>query len=172
MMKINHQFDWLWNESFCMQLQLLTRRRCCLLTLTLKGYSRALPGFKRLNELVAQSNAKTSLQTPMQKKCCVLFTVHQWPSAFSLAVAKCVEGEVNSASLPPPDKWMWKVMSRGGKVQDMKEVHLCSPQAARPLDLWLGGGHTDHRQPAGVVASLQSRSLAPHYNNSREVEEG
>lgn len=42
-------------------------------------------------------------------------------------------------------------------------------QAPGPLT---GAGHTDHRQPAGVVASLQSRSLAPHYNNSREVEEG
>lgn len=43
-----------------------------------------------------------------------------------------------SASPPPPGKWMREVMSGEGRVQDMKEVDLFSPQAARPLDLSLG----------------------------------
>lgn len=34
-------------------------------------------------------------------------------------------------------------------------------QASGPLC----GGHTDHRQAAAVVAALQSRTQAPHYNN-------
>lgn len=50
-------------------------------------------------------------------------------------------------------------MSGQGRVQDMKEVDLCSPQAARAPGP-LSGGHTDQRQPAAAGAASQSRALA------------
>ena len=50
-------------------------------------------------------------------------------------------------------------MSGEGRVQDMKEFDLCSPQAARAPGP-LSGGHTDQRQPAAAGAASQSRALA------------
>lgn len=56
----------------------------------------------------------------------------------------------------------------------MKEVGLCSPQAARLLNPRLGGRVTLIADSLllAVVAALQSRTLAPHYNNITDGEEG
>lgn len=50
-------------------------------------------------------------------------------------------------------------MSGEGRVQDMKEVDLCSPAGSQTPGP-LSGGHTDQRQPAGAAAASQTRTLA------------
>lgn len=68
-------------------------------------------------------------------------------------------------------------MSRGGRVQDTKEVGLCSPQATRLRDPRLGAGEAGVTLITAslllaVVAASQSRTLAPHYNSITNGEEG
>lgn len=150
-----------------MQLQQLS----CLLTLVLKGCNGELPGSVQPKLLSAQNNGKDVMAAQRHS---ALFTAHQWPSLFFKAVCKHAEQEAYPASPQAPDKWMWWVMSRKGRVQDTKEVGLCSPQAARLLDPRLGGRVTliTDSLLLAVVGALQSRTLAPHYNNITNGEEG